>query len=214
MYIDCVWKIGEHPGEGNTIKGQQRLKMGKKKKNEVRGELSRAGSSGFCWNKTQWTWLCLTNNSSTHPKSNYKMLKDHSMKLVSLTLFHPLFSCSLWLKLSISFPLYVAFFNVLLRKIKSACFCIHPSCPLHDFGASFYVLSNECSKKGWMGLQWWKKRRWRRGSKKLCRIWRVHNSDGTITDSPFLVLALILPLTFQTWRAGGIKGNRIISKEF
>lgn len=33
---------------------------------------------------------------------------------------------------------------------------------------------------------------------KLCRIWRVQDSDGTITDSPFLVLALILPLSFQT----------------
>ncbi len=34
----------------------------------------------------------------------------------------------MWLKLSISFPLYTLF-HALLRKIKAACFCIHPLCP-------------------------------------------------------------------------------------
>lgn len=128
------------------------------------------------------------------------MLKDHSMKLGSLT-SRTLFSCSLWLKLSISFSSLQEFFQGFLRKIKAVCFCIHLSRPLHESileDPFYFFLPLECIFwKGLMGLQWQKRKRWWwwGGSEKLRRIWRVHDSQSQ-TDL-FLCLRSSFLLRFR-----------------
>lgn len=136
---------------------------------------------------SNWTWLCAYKQQPAHPKSNYKMLQDHSMKLVSLTLFHPFL------------PLFVAqafkrfsFFNDGFSRFAQKNKSLHvsvftQSCPPphmrweHFEGCSVF-LSNWCFEMGG-----WAYRGEERGggggvgvSKKLCRIWRVHDSDAAI----------------------------------
>lgn len=128
------------------------------------------------------------------------MLKDHSLKLVSLSLSHLLFSCSLWLKLSISFSSLQEFFLALLRKIKAVCFCIPPPRPLHgsilEDHFLFFSSSGMYTLKRVDGLQWQKRKRWWwGGSEKLRRIWRVHDSQSQ-TDL-FLCLRSSFLLRFR-----------------
>ena len=95
------------------------------------------------------------------------MLKDHSMKLVSLTLFHSLFSfstslCFLLLAQAFNqFSPYVAFITHYSGKKKkeASSFCCPPS---------FFLGSGCFWKEGWMHLQWWDMRRWMREGSKSC----------------------------------------------
>lgn len=95
-----------------------------------------------------WTWLCAYKQRSAHPKSNYKMLQDHSMKLVSLSLFHPIFS----LFVAQAFNLFSSLqglFHAFSRKIKAPLYS--PVVPLHESileDPLSLFLSNECSEKG------------------------------------------------------------------
>lgn len=139
---------------------------------------------------SDWTWLCAYKQRPTHPKSNYKMSQDHSMKLVSLTLFHPLFP----LFVAQAFNLFSSlqeFFSRFAPKNKS-CTCLNspivPRTWRHSGGSSLCLPQQWVFWKGWMGLPL--------GRKGRQEVEGVHDSDATITDWPFLVLALILPLMF------------------
>lgn len=106
---------------------------------------------------SSWTWLCAYKQRAAHPKSNYKMFKDHSMKLVSLSLFHPLFP-SLCGSSFQSVFFFTRFFSRFAQKNRSCTFLYSPIVPLHESilgdPLSFYL------SKGWMGLPWWRKSTW------------------------------------------------------
>ena len=160
----CVWKTGERIRKGKSIREQWRFEGTKEERivesweSVVSVEVSR-----------NWTWLCAYKQQPAHPKTNYKMLKDHSMKLVSLTLFHPLYSLSLWLKLSISFSSFTRVFSRFCQKNKSRAFLYSAIVPLHESiledPVSFFLSSGRSKRGGW-ALTVGRKRRWR-GVKKV-----------------------------------------------
>ncbi len=150
-YINRVWKIAERvKGEyKGTAKAWRELR---RREETVVGSWKAVVSVEVSGN---WTRLCAYIQRPAHPKSNYKMLKDHSMKLVSLTLFHPFFS-SLCGSSFQSVFLFTSVFSRFAQKNKSCMFLYSPIVPLHESISQdplSFFLCNGCPEKGGWAYQ-------------------------------------------------------------